>query len=646
MAPRYFQQMATSMPERIQSWKCKIHWRAPSTIVVSYLVALLAAASHHMIYSNLDRTAVSDNALEQQIVVVIGTTLSLLFRASLMVSFITTYHQAFWWVVRRRTLDFSTLDSLAGLASSVFDLLNYRAVTFSPILTLLALTIWLIPIASIVPPATLSIGRSTVTTTSSQHPYTLNYQAETLAKYSNGFVMNEIDSHTWWNSAFSWYGQPSGQLLRTTKATALQGYVPQMQGDQANTTYRLAFNAPSVKCKMINSDVMNGWNAPLRCDPRASSPDESRSCQLKFGEPRSLQSNRLTYMYIGWLPDDENIIPFTNESLESPTLPDTRGSLGSYKGGPVSIFAASRINMKGHEWHVLNCSFFNATFIADFAFDEKKLAVPSLKEVRTMHPIIASIKNPWHANTRLGPKNAALFNYMALMECLCDMLYGMAYTPVASDSPLANDASRWRPQLAQTALGLTREISPMMSSALKKPAINDSDWTFPADQPMYPHNATEEQRFSVAYPTRYFRSPSFGRPLSVAIEELFQNMTLSLFSESSYLRRASEAVDMTTSHYRIIYIYEPKRLLLSYGIALGLALVASIGGLLSINANHMSHSDRISTYVRTIAQPITRGSVQSNDESGGDPLPRSIARSTVKWRSAQSSLLDGYAQED
>jgi hypothetical protein len=645
MGPKYIQQTATEPMhighDQSQSQKLSIHWRAPSAIIVPLLVALLSAACHHTLYCLLDSTEVSDNTFTQQAVVTAGTTLALLFRASLMIGLITAYNQVFWWFVRRKTIDFATLDSLADLVSSTFALLNYRAVAFSPVLAVLAALVWLIPLATIVPPATLSVRRHTVTTTSSFYPYTVDYQAETLAKYSNGFVMNEINSHTWYNSAFSWYGQPSNQLLRTTKATALQGYVRQMQGYQANATYQLDFYGPSVRCEAIDPDVMKGWNVPLQCDPRGSSSEESTSCQLKFDQPRSLQSNRLTYMYIGWLPDDENVIPFSNRSLESPTLPDTRGSLGSHKGGPVSIFAASRLNMTGYEWQVLNCSFFNATFTADFAFDERKMALPVLREVQTIHPITASIKNPWHANTALGPKNAVLFNYMAIMECLCDMLYGMAYTPVAANSPLANDASRWRPLLSQTALSLTREINPMMSSALKKHVANDSDWTFPAQQPVYPPDTTEEQRFSMAYPTRYFKSLAFGRPLSAAIEELFHNMTLSLFSEASYLRRDSEPVDMITSRDRIIYVYEPLRLLLSYGMALGLALFASIGGLLSIAANRMSYSNRISTHVRTIAQPTTTALLQSNDESGADPLPESIARSTVKWRSARSSLLDG-----
>ena len=131
-----------------------------------------------------------------------------------------------------------------------------------------------------------------MTTTSLQYLDTINYEAETLAKYSNGYVMNEIDSQTWFDTA-SWYGQPSNQLLRTTKATALQGYVPHVQGEHVNVTYELKFHGPSVNCEAIDPDILKGCNAPLRCDIRTPSPEESQSCPLNFTEARSLKENRL-----------------------------------------------------------------------------------------------------------------------------------------------------------------------------------------------------------------------------------------------------------------------------------------------------------------------------------------------------------------
>lgn len=438
----------------------------------------------------------------------------------------------------------------------------------------------------------------------------------------------------------SWYGQPSGQLLRTTKATALQGSVLEMLAEEANTTYTVQFNGPSVQCNAIPSDIMEDCSAPFHCDPRPASAEVNASCPRNFEEPRSLQTNRVTYMYIGWIPDAENVVLFDNTSLISPALPSTEGSLGSHPGGPVSVFLASRNSMTSDDWQVLNCSFFNATSTADFAFDERKRAVPSIQDVHAIGPIIAFIETPWHSNTTLGPKNAVFFNYMPTMQSLCDILYGMIYTPVAADSPLANDASQWGMLMGQTALGATRDINPFMSTAVKKPIVNDGEWTFPAVQPSYPPNATDEERFSIAFPTRFFSSPSFGKPLGPAIEEPFHNMTLSLYSDPSYLRLDDTPVNVSTSRSQTIYIYNAARLLLSYGIASGLACLVSIVGLAAVFINKGSHSNRNSTYLRTIKQPEFQNLKQSGDGKGADPLPRCIADSKVEWRDACASLLD------
>lgn len=146
-----------------------IHWQAPATIVISFLAALVFAAGHHILYSLLDRPEVSNTIIKQQAVVAAGTAFAFLFRASLMISLATTYHQVFWWSVRRRPLTFSTLDSLGSLMNSMFEMLNYRAVVFSPAFAAVAILIWVIPIASILPPAMLSVGEALVTSISPRY---------------------------------------------------------------------------------------------------------------------------------------------------------------------------------------------------------------------------------------------------------------------------------------------------------------------------------------------------------------------------------------------------------------------------------------------------------------------------------------------
>lgn len=157
------------------------------------------------------------------------------------------------------------------------------------------------------------------------------------------------------------------------------------------------------------------------------------------------------------------------------------------------------------------------------------------------------------------------------------------------------------------------------------PAVNSTDWIFPAEQPTYPPDTKQDQRFTEAWPASDFHSPAFGRPLASAIEGMFHNMTLSLFSSPSFLIQSSEPVNVTTMRSQNIYVYSSSRLVISYVVALALALVSSICGLLAIRQNGASYSNRISTFLRVAVQQDLYSLIPPDDQKGADPLPRSVA---------------------
>jgi hypothetical protein len=102
-------------------------------------------------------------------------------------------------------------------------------------------------------------------------------------------------------------------------------------------------------------------------------------------------------------------------------------------------------------------------------------------------------------------------------------------------------------------------------------------------------------------------------------------MTLSLFSSPSFLIESNIPVNVTTMRSQNIYIYSSTRLVLSYVIALALALISSICGLLAIRQNGASYSNRISTFLRVAVQQDLYSLIPPDDQRGADPLPRSVA---------------------
>lgn len=137
-------------------------WKTPSTIILAFFAAVCLAAGHHCFYQSLDGALVHQAAFSQQFNVGIGTAFAFLVRALLVVSIGTTYWQIFWRTLRRNTLAVGKIDTLFGLLHNVIHFLKVSTLYRHPLLVFIALLSWTVPIAIIVPPATLSVRSESV----------------------------------------------------------------------------------------------------------------------------------------------------------------------------------------------------------------------------------------------------------------------------------------------------------------------------------------------------------------------------------------------------------------------------------------------------------------------------------------------------
>lgn len=379
----------------------------------------------------------------------------------------------------------------------------------------------------------------------------------------------------------------------------------------------------------MSADILQGFQKSLGCDPRPGNPSDDDWCLYNQSESRTAR-NRIVYTYLSWLPSSDSAVPFHEGNVTNAKLPPEAMRFGSYQSGPASMFVASRIKLGGDEWNVLNCSFYNATFTANFSSDGGKRTTPFIKDVQVLGPVAASISDPgWTEDTPLDPKNAAVFSYMALMQCLCRVMFGTIVSPMTNETSLVNEGKIQQPDVLVTGLGLSRELAYMRRSSLQMAPVNNSNWIFPAKQPQYPPDVPEDSRFSEAWPAPDFYSPSFGKPLQSAIQELFDNMTLSLFSNPSFLTRDTIPVNLTTTKLQNIYVYSSSRLVVSYVIALVLTLLSYICGLLAIRYNGASYSSRISTFLRVAMQQDLYNLIPADEQRGAESLPRSIAKARL-----------------
>jgi hypothetical protein len=78
-----------------------------------------------------------------------------------------------------------------------------------------------------------------------------------------------------------------------------------------------------------------------------------------------------------------------------------------------------------------------------------------------------------------------------------------------------------------------------------------------------------------------------------------------------------------------IYSYEPYGLLLAYGIACGVALLAALLGIYGIWRNGgVGYQSIFSTFVRTTRDHVFRDLIDPHDH-GTEPLPKKLAEASI-----------------
>lgn len=133
------------------------YWKTPTTIVISFIGGVALAVGHHLFYRSLNEQIVEHASFSQQVNTGIGTALAFLVRHALMLAVGASYWQIFWATLSRKNLSVGVIDSLAGILTAVQEFTNTQAIKAQPLLVLLALLSWLLPLPAIVPPGTLSV---------------------------------------------------------------------------------------------------------------------------------------------------------------------------------------------------------------------------------------------------------------------------------------------------------------------------------------------------------------------------------------------------------------------------------------------------------------------------------------------------------
>ena len=132
-------------------------------------------------------------------------------------------------------------------------------------------------------------------------------------------------------------------------------------------------------------------------------------------------------------------------------------------------------------------------------------------------------------------------------------------------------------------------------------------------------------------PRLYDMAVARNRTLDVLIEELAFNTTISLMMNPRFAPPAP--TNITVNQPYLIYLYSPRNLLLTYGIALPVSLLAVILGLVAFAVNGVSHNNSFSSILGTTGGLHDDISMHLNprEQSGALPLDKEVAKRKIAF---------------
>ncbi|GAP88889.1 hypothetical protein SAMD00023353_1700480 [Rosellinia necatrix] len=612
----------------------QVFWRAPASILGSLLAGVLMSVGHHLYYASFEGTPAEGDRIilgykfsNQTFITAVGTTFALIVRAFLLFAVSGAYVQVFWHAAThaRKVNTLGEIDAMFSILSSLIAFRHGSAWRKYPVLLLIALIAWLLPIAFTIPPASLSVRINTPVATSALETVP-NFDFASL-RYVDSMPRANSRSPGVANRSSDYqyeyiYNCPSIEVQKVASAVAAEGAILPITPPTPDSNWQLEFYGPSLSCYPMDDDTRLQVESHIAHYTWGTFPDcAACHCQEPFG-------------YIAWSnaqPDESN--PFSgldpqlkgNQQGSSSFLAIMPGEVGLYEGGN-DICAKSNLTTKLHPLGpgnrtFLQCDLHNSSYHAVFNYESGRQSIDVQVDRMEIVPVMDSIFLPNISDPVSGPASvhASLLrqlSYVAIADAFWQFIQGSVSSKSTSHELQINTT------IGSTALLDTPELS----------FLSSRDWLSPLTSTLQGElwltNTSKGQSLS---------SPRDVKPdksLQNAMEEMFQNITMSLISSELLQPNATSEFAppmpiVTTTTYKSTYQYSSRQLWIAYGVAIAVSSLASAVGLLAVFINDANYSNDFSSVYRTAHSSRLDAKIQAEDMKPADPLPEYLARAAL-----------------
>ncbi|EXL45915.1 hypothetical protein FOCG_11911 [Fusarium oxysporum f. sp. radicis-lycopersici 26381] len=563
-----------------------IHKLTPVLMTGSLFLGLLLAIGHHLYYHYLDgRVIKSQN--QQEWFLRVGTGIAFLARALLSAAVGFAYTQILWRTLRSKSVTIEGVNSLFGVLHNAWDFTTWELWTIAPALAVVAIIAWALPLIAVITPATLTVQVS-------DHPNVTVVDAPIpLLDYDNMLNFAQFTGV----GGVGYYA-PSSYVSRVLLSVASLGSILTIPAPFPNSSYSVDFYGPLISC----STPRNASFAKLL----AEAVKNETCCGDSAG-------------YVGFVPSSNTM----NSTEEGYALAGLRGAMNYSLISTVSSIDQTANATSSAKLYVvvpdkpasssyimanksIECSLYNSSYAVNFTFDNGRQNI-TYKSKRLKG--VTSIDAGLNQDTGSSQFNAAVA-YIALMNSLGKLLLG---------SLGISHYGVMRPTQTQIMSSVLMDAKEMQVLGGVNAATDRSE-------------APESVIGNIS--------------MADALEQLFTNATISLFSNSKLLQN-----DTTASHGNITYLttqiafsYEPRNLFIAYGMGVLASAIIVIVGLLCIKSASASYATTFSTILRTTRNPDIDTIVPAAETSGAEPLSKHLGDTRLVLR-RQGRRLEGIYED-
>ncbi|KAK1704533.1 uncharacterized protein BDZ83DRAFT_772145 [Colletotrichum acutatum] len=369
-------------------------WKAPLTMCLSMMGGVGFAVGHHCFYGRLAGTPPSSEtyydlggATSQQLNIALGTLLASMSKILLSIAISTAQEQHAWSVLKARPSKLRSIDGLLASKSNALNILDARLWVLYPLSMFLSLLFWLLPFATLLTPATLTVKADVARGMIIGPVPSIDFTTEAFARLTDG-------------TRTTTYSGPSDGVRRAALSSLISGTITPMASTYINASWILNLEAPALRCSALGAD------------------DELRINVTKSATERC-SSSGYCYRYISWIPGSTTDL--------SPFLPEkngaTRDAISGPQDAPISLYVAEPQD-NGSIESFTKCTLYTASYHTEFMY---RSGVQEIRAMTTMN----KPSDPWLQ--AVGPPSTRTFRdgvgvpFQAVMDAFSSMLVGSAY---------------------------------------------------------------------------------------------------------------------------------------------------------------------------------------------------------------------------